>query len=103
MKVNLIFVLLLCFACSPTNENESTIFNGVVASQTSCSGGKEPIFIIRLGEADSIITGTLPKAFQVPNLNIQFRSKTNTFNIFCTTDKVYPEAFNVYNVKATSN
>ena len=92
-----LFVFILFIGCDSQNENELNQ-TGIVVNQTSCGGGIEPVFIIKLSEKDSIMTATLPKAFQKPNLKIQFKTKESTLFLYCTTEKIYPKQFDVYDV-----
>ncbi|WOD44689.1 hypothetical protein [Hwangdonia lutea] len=88
------FLLLAC-----DSENEDVLNQtGIVVNQTSCGGGPEPVFIIKLSENDSIMTATLPKAYQKPNLKIQFKTKEKSSVLICTMDKIYPEHIDVYDV-----
>ena len=96
------FLIVFLMACDSNNQEESNL-TGVVLNKTSCSGGVEPVFIIKLSENDSIITSTLPKEFQVTNLKIKFKTRAPSANIFCTTDKIYPEGFDVYDVMLFSD
>ena len=88
---------MLLLACDSQNE-DTVIQTGTVLNQTSCGGGPEPVFIIKLGEKDSIMTATLPKEFQEPSLKIQFKTKEKSSDLYCTTDKIYPEHLDVYEV-----
>lgn len=98
-KTTFLIIFLIFTACDSNIKDEEIILTGIVAKETSCSGGAEPVFIIKLSEIDSIITGTLPDEFQIPDLEIQFKTKENSFDLFCTADKVYPESFDVNDVK----
>lgn len=96
-KIWLLFLAIVLVCCS-AKDYEQFAKKGIVVSQTSCSGGVEPVFIIKLNETDSILTATLPKQFQQPNLKIQFKTREKSSILFCTTDKIYPENFDVYDV-----
>ncbi|MFD1161646.1 MULTISPECIES: hypothetical protein [Hwangdonia] len=98
-KTSVVFlcVCVLFIACDSQNEDES-IQTGTVINQTSCGGGPEPVFIIKLSENDSIMTATLPKAYQKPLLKIQFKTKEKTSLLICTMDKIYPKQFDVFDV-----
>lgn len=96
-KVLVAVLFILLVACDSESEETPNLI-GIVADETSCNGGIEPVFIIKLGEKDSIITATLPDEFQIPNLNIQFKTKESSFDLFCTSDKIYPEDFDVFDV-----
>lgn len=96
-KVLIVFLVIILFSCS--DQDEAQLYKtGIVLNQTSCTGGLEPVFIIKLNEKDSIITATLPKVFQEPNLKIQFKTREKSSMLVCTTDKIYPEHFDVYDV-----
>ncbi|WP_341216700.1 hypothetical protein [uncultured Wocania sp.] len=96
-KILFAFLCIVLFACDGQNEDELNQ-TGTVVNQTSCGGGLEPVFIIKLSEKDSIMTSTLPKEFQKANLKIQFKTKESTLYVYCTTDKIYPKQFDVYDV-----
>jgi hypothetical protein len=91
----LFFVLISCYK----NEINSMYENGTVLNITSCGGGEEPVFIIKINDDDSIMTATLSKEFQIPNLKIKFKRKESSFSLYCTDDKIYPPAFDVFDVK----
>jgi hypothetical protein len=102
-KMNKIILCVLIFglvACDSENKQEELEekLSGIVINKTSCSGGPEPVYIIKLSEKDSIMTATLPDAFQIPNLNIEFKTKASSIVLFCTTDKIYPKDFDVFDV-----
>jgi len=96
-KILVAFLFIVLVACDSQNEEELDQI-GIVVNQTSCGGGIEPVFIVKLGEKDFIMTATLPKQFQKTNLKIQFKTKESTLYLYCTTDKVYPKQFDVYDV-----
>jgi len=102
IKSTFIVLAMLLISCSKDNVTIDEKI-GVVMNITSCGGGQEPVFIIKLGENDSIMTSTLPKEFQVQNLSIAFKSKKSTTPLYCTTDKVYPPAFDVFSVRKAEN
>tara|TARA_R110002012_G_scaffold263456_2_gene446543 strand:+ start:208026 stop:208358 length:333 start_codon:yes stop_codon:yes gene_type:complete len=93
---------MLLISCSKENVSVDEKI-GVVTNITSCGGGLEPVFIIKLGDKDSIMTSTLPMEFQVPKLTIAFKTKKSTRALYCTTDKIYPPAFDVFSVRKVEN
>lgn len=93
-----LFLSLVVCNCENDQDEQELDLIGVVINETSCGGGPEPVFIIRLGVNDSIMTATLPKEFQVTDLKIQFKTKESSSDLFCTTDKIYPENFDVFDV-----
>lgn len=102
IKNTFISLFIFLAACEPKDEYliEQT---GIVMNSTSCNGGPEPVYIIKLAENDSIMTATLSKEFQVPNLQIKFKTKRNTTTLFCTQDKTYPLALTVFDIRKVSN
>tara|TARA_R110002051_G_scaffold63597_2_gene115788 strand:+ start:170 stop:481 length:312 start_codon:yes stop_codon:yes gene_type:complete len=100
-KITFIFLIILIISCDSKDENliEQT---GTVMHTTSCGGGSEPVYIIGLDDNKVIMTATLSKEFQVPNLKINFKTKKNTASLYCTQDKVYPMAYDVFDVRKSS-
>jgi len=96
-KIILISFWVLLIACDSEKEDDLNII-GTVVNTTSCSGGPEQVFIIKLKDEESIMTATLPKEFQIPNLEIKFKTKEPTIFVYCTTDKIYPNQLDVYDV-----
>lgn len=96
-KIIVPFLFVLLVSCDSQSVEESNL-TGVVKNITSCEGGAESVFIIKLGEKDSIMTATLPKEFHTPNLKIQFKTKEKSSVLYCTADKIYPEHLDVYDV-----
>ncbi|MCB4798377.1 hypothetical protein [Neotamlana laminarinivorans] len=102
----LIFItaIIILAACSNSDNEDENLLYGVVAGVTSCSGGQEPVYVIKLNETDSIITATLSSEYQLKGLYIKFQLYKDSENlIYCTTDKIYPEYFDVYNVSLATN
>jgi len=98
MKYTFVLLALLFFTCDSKSEDDLFI-TGTVSHITSCGGLSEPVYIIKLSDVDSIMTSNLPDTFQITNLKIQFKTKAPSSFVYCTTDKVYPEQFDVYNVE----
>lgn len=96
-KIILVSLAFLLMGCNSENEGV-VVLTGTVVGTTSCAGGPEPVFVIKLSDNDSIMTATLPEKFQVPDIKIQFKTEKCSNYLYCTTDKVYPECLNVYDV-----
>jgi hypothetical protein len=103
MRFAALVLFVICYSCTSTNEETSSLI-GVVKNRTSCTGGPQPVFVIKLNEKDSIITATLQEEFQILNATIKFKTKDSSpYLIFCTTDKIYPNYFDVYDVRLFSD